>query len=51
MRADIAALNARVARAAPEGDARLVLGERQPDVEGSSDAGHAAEPAAPEGAH
>jgi len=27
MRADIAALNARVARAAPEGDARLVMGE------------------------
>jgi NADH-quinone oxidoreductase subunit M len=27
MRADIAALDARVARAAPEGDARLVIGE------------------------
>src|SRR5688572_13052591 len=40
MRADIAALNARVARAAPEGDARLKVGEAKP-----------AETEAHEGAH
>jgi NADH-quinone oxidoreductase subunit M len=51
MRADIAALNARMARAAPDGDARLVVGERQPEVHAVSEVGHEPAPAAPEGAH
>jgi NADH-quinone oxidoreductase subunit M len=66
MRADIAALNARVARAAPEGDARLAIGRAAPPVIAERD-GHGppaptidpappppvmpAPMAAPEGAH
>jgi NADH-quinone oxidoreductase subunit M len=44
MRADIQALDARLARAAPEGDARLTINKTAP-------AKAAAEPAAHEGAH
>jgi len=43
MRADIAALDARVARAAPDGDARLKIGEPKPAEEHSEHAAPAAE--------
>jgi NADH-quinone oxidoreductase subunit M len=40
MRADIAALNARVARAAPEGDARLEVGEAKPAADETHEGAH-----------
>jgi NADH-quinone oxidoreductase subunit M len=40
MRADIAALNARVARAAPEGDARLEVGEAKPAAAEAHEGAH-----------
>ncbi|MGV3555408.1 MAG: NADH-quinone oxidoreductase subunit M [Croceibacterium sp.] len=51
MRKDIAALDARVARAKPAGDSRLVIGERPPEVVTASEEGYGTPPAAPEGAH
>ena len=51
MRKDIAALDARVARAKPAGDSLLVVGEPTPQLETASEEGHGPAPAAPEGAH
>ena len=50
MRKDIAALDARVARAKPAGDSRLVIGEPKPELK-TSQMGDGPAPAAPEGAH
>ena len=50
IRKDIAALDARVARAKPAGDSRLVIGEPKPEVT-TSEMGEGPAPAAPEGAH
>ncbi len=51
MRKDIAALDARVARAKPAGDSRLKVGEPAADLEIAGEEGHGPAPAAPEGAH
>ena len=49
MRADIAALDARIARAAPEGDSKLVVGE--PTGKIANEMGHHGEEEGAEGAH
>jgi NADH-quinone oxidoreductase subunit M len=51
MRADIQALDARIARAAPQGDARPTPGKPQAAAHTVSDEGHGPMPAAPGGAH
>jgi NADH-quinone oxidoreductase subunit M len=51
MRQDIAALDARIARAKPEGDARPTPGKPRQEVRAVSEAGHGPAPAAPEGSH
>jgi NADH-quinone oxidoreductase subunit M len=51
MRQDIAALDARLARAKPEGDSRLAMGKPREPVQTSSEEGHGPPPPAPEGAH
>jgi len=50
MRADIQALDARVARARPAGDSRLVIGEPKQELT-TSEMGEGPAPTAPEGAH
>ena len=49
MRADIAALDARIARAAPEGDSKLLVGE--PTGRIANEMAHHGAEAAEEGAH
>ncbi|PEQ13389.1 NADH-quinone oxidoreductase subunit M [Novosphingobium sp. PC22D] len=51
MRADIQALDARIARAAPESDSKPTPGKPQAAVHTVSEVGHGATPAAPEGVH
>jgi NADH-quinone oxidoreductase subunit M len=51
MRKDIAALDARLARAKPEGDSRLAMGNPTRKVETRSEEGHGPPPPTPEGAH
>ena len=51
MRKDIAALDARIARAKPEGDSRVTPGEPRPELVTVSEPGQGSAPAAPEGAN